>query len=236
MLQVSGRYNSKREERRRRRSNSGGNGDGVGVHTSTSSLKTGRGYFLQPDDLGSYGGDPELEDKKLVAEQVREQSPLSLAREVRHAYKCSLCRAEYSWTRRDPKDGIDEDGEDGIVYLRVKRRIKIGSGLPKLNPLSKDWIRNLDPESWGLTEDEELKHVLWCPDLKCSTRARWNRLLQVLLPLVDKHCSNKISLEDSRRRSDEFKLWLKSQRGNRENYSSFIQGRYRFVQAAYKKV
>ncbi|KAI1382984.1 uncharacterized protein F4822DRAFT_88805 [Hypoxylon trugodes] len=86
-----------------------------------------------------------------------------------HTYECSECRAEYSWFRDDTCR----------VYLRAHRH-PFGR-----TPTSKTWLTHLDPESWGITEDEKLKHVVWCPDSKCATRSRWSRLLRLLLANAD---------------------------------------------------
>ncbi|KAM7212141.1 hypothetical protein V8F06_012466 [Rhypophila decipiens] len=44
------------------------------------------------------------------------------------------------------------------------------------------WLDKLDPESWGISADEELRHVVWCPDKDCPTRYRMRALMRALRP------------------------------------------------------
>jgi hypothetical protein len=94
----------------------------------------------------------------------------------RHTYKCPACPVEYAWLRLGD-----------VAALRIHRRQfvhptwsqqKQGRGP---GPTNWCWIKMLDPESWGITEDHELRNVLWCEDRNCATRQRWSVLGRVLL-------------------------------------------------------
>ncbi|KAM7223905.1 hypothetical protein V8F06_000921 [Rhypophila decipiens] len=85
-----------------------------------------------------------------------------------HKYQCSICSAKYSWIR---------DG-DCRVFLKFEKYLN----LERQDPTSKQWLVLLDPESWGISHDEELRHVVWCPDEQCVTGSRWRRLIEVLYP------------------------------------------------------
>ncbi|KAK4211940.1 hypothetical protein QBC37DRAFT_289035, partial [Rhypophila decipiens] len=85
-----------------------------------------------------------------------------------HKYQCSICSAKYSWIR---------DG-DCRVFLKFEKYLN----LERQDPTSKQWLVLLDTESWGISHDEELRHVVWCPDEQCVTGSRWRRLIEVLYP------------------------------------------------------
>jgi len=92
----------------------------------------------------------------------------------RHEYQCVICDASYQWRR---------DGSD--VYLRI--RTLDGSfnlGLPgQAFPVKlrrRYWVYKLNPESWGIQNDEELHRVAWCEDINCMSRWRWERLSRLL--------------------------------------------------------
>jgi hypothetical protein len=84
--------------------------------------------------------------------------------EATHKYQCAECTAEYDWLR----------GEAGRVYLRRSTCVEAAE------PTAAAWLKSIDPASWGAADDQELRHVMWCPDPRCQTRARWSRLLQLL--------------------------------------------------------
>ncbi|KAK8019141.1 hypothetical protein PG990_004279 [Apiospora arundinis] len=82
---------------------------------------------------------------------------------------CGVCRrdinvqpgdevsGEYSWT-------LDKRG----LSLQKHRRVAV----PDLEAASFGciyfrWLQAMDPPSYGLTLDEELRHVTWCPDERC---------------------------------------------------------------------
>ncbi|KAK7948874.1 uncharacterized protein PG986_009760 [Apiospora aurea] len=35
------------------------------------------------------------------------------------------------------------------------------------------WLQMLNPESYGLTTDKDLKHITWCPDKRCANGRSW---------------------------------------------------------------
>lgn len=82
-----------------------------------------------------------------------------------HHYICAECSTSYSWIR----DTLNR------VYLRISRHICLKEG-----PSSLGWLSGMDPESYGIAQDEQLRHVAWCVDAQCSTRSRWSRLLYLL--------------------------------------------------------
>ena len=121
-----------------------------------------KGYFLPPENHNVSRG-------LLIGEQA--QLP-------RHSYSCTECNTKYYWVR--PQGSYK-------VYLRVQKRIEPylvlrayvhNSGVPTLlaDPTDINWLRAIDPESWGITDDEEFKHVTCCPEKACARRGRWREL------------------------------------------------------------
>lgn len=35
------------------------------------------------------------------------------------------------------------------------------------NKIHQKWYRVVSPESYGMTEDAESRHILWCPNARC---------------------------------------------------------------------
>jgi len=87
-----------------------------------------------------------------------------------HRYKCAECTAEYSWVR----------DRNCRVFLRFEKVFKLAT-----SPTSMEWLRVLDPESWGISGDDQLRHVVWCPERECATGSRWRRLLEALRAHAD---------------------------------------------------
>jgi hypothetical protein len=88
-----------------------------------------------------------------------------------HGYECSQCLCEYSWHR-----------QGGKVYLSMSKIFHCGEAYKTdPSPLNLEWLMAIDPESWGITQDEELRHIAWCPDSSCGTSIRWRALLRLLL-------------------------------------------------------
>ncbi|KAK0724118.1 hypothetical protein B0H67DRAFT_549972 [Lasiosphaeris hirsuta] len=90
-----------------------------------------------------------------------------------HMYTCPTCFARYSWIRaRNTWIGLGNSWTPGsasdrhvyLEFLRDTSTIDV--------PTDLSWIRQLDPESWGASTDEELRHVTWCADSRCTTISR----------------------------------------------------------------
>ncbi|KAK3345850.1 hypothetical protein B0T25DRAFT_265026 [Lasiosphaeria hispida] len=86
---------------------------------------------------------------------------------LEHSYLCRTCLAHYSWIRASDCDRY--------IYLEFRRETSHVDA-----PARPLWIRLLDPVTWGASADEELRHITWCPDLRCATRVRWTGLEEVL--------------------------------------------------------
>lgn len=96
---------------------------------------------------------------------------------IYHAGYCPECQARFSWERRGRR-----------IYLGVERdlpSIQSTTTTTTTGPLVKSWINKLDPQSWGINEDEELRHVAWCEDTECMTRAGWTRLYHLMHVDID---------------------------------------------------
>jgi hypothetical protein len=90
-----------------------------------------------------------------------------------HIYECTVCDASYSWRR---------NGSAVTITIHVLRKCNIyHSGLGQCYPRRARWECKLHPESWGILEDGELRHVAWCDDILCASRWRWGKLSQLLL-------------------------------------------------------
>lgn len=79
---------------------------------------------------------------------------------VSHVYQCAECSSTYTWT---------SDGRlEFQIYLKPKK------------PTSGSWLRLLDP----VTDDEDLRHVVWCDDTHCETWSRWSpwHIISLLAP------------------------------------------------------
>ncbi len=98
-----------------------------------------------------------------------------------HTYQCTKCDTQFSWVR------YTENPDR--VYLTCRRRIP----RPQ-TPLSREWLKELSPESWGIGDDVFLKYIGWCPSQeRCSTNFRWHRLLQQFLPITEEENSQEQS-------------------------------------------
>ncbi|OIW26919.1 hypothetical protein CONLIGDRAFT_635146 [Coniochaeta ligniaria NRRL 30616] len=88
----------------------------------------------------------------------------------RHAYRCAICHATYRWRRCGSAVFLEIDARMGTYdwALSVRR-------LPHSQRLMY-WLYRLHPESWGILDDEELRHVAWCDDVHCMSRWRWESL------------------------------------------------------------
>lgn len=91
-----------------------------------------------------------------------------------HEYYCDICWTSYEWLRHGP-----------AVYLKICQspvRRTLSWPAQDIRRLRHGyWVHTLHPESWGILEDDELRHVAWCDDIYCSTRWRWERLSQLLV-------------------------------------------------------
>ncbi|KAM7191435.1 hypothetical protein V8F33_008911 [Rhypophila sp. PSN 637] len=119
-----------------------------------------RGHFMATT--------PADESRSNYTSLDRGKEPLNDHVEDCHSYQCSICSAKYSWIR----------DRDCRVFLKFEKYFN----LELQAPTSKHWLVLLDPESWGISHDEELRHIVWCPDEQCVTGSRWRRLNEVLYP------------------------------------------------------
>ena len=91
-----------------------------------------------------------------------------------HRYQCTICGASYTWGRYD-----------SAVTMTI--RALWGNYEPtlpephRLYARQTCWVYKLHPESWGILEDDELRHVAWCDDIFCTSRWRWERLSRLLV-------------------------------------------------------
>ena len=91
-----------------------------------------------------------------------------------HRYECTSCDATYSWGRY---------GSAVTITIRALRW-NYSPTLPKydLRCFRRTcWVYKLQPESWGILKDDELRHVAWCDDIFCTSRWRWERLSRLLV-------------------------------------------------------
>ena len=96
--------------------------------------------------------------------------PTSLDRQ--HTFNCTSCDARYSWDRH------------GSAVTITIQALKGGydTTLPKYyRRYSQDWVHKIHPESWGIFEDDELRHIAWCNDIFCTSRWRWEWLSRLLV-------------------------------------------------------
>ena len=84
-----------------------------------------------------------------------------------HCYYCSSCDMNFRWNVWD---------YGGLVLTSHASIILNGQAFGPSRP---DWLQFLDPHSWGITEDEDLRHIAWCADQQCATMFRWERLLEL---------------------------------------------------------
>lgn len=123
-----------------------------------------QGHFMRPEDYDHLGREGKTMDKKNKCDP----DPWMAS----HVLKCSQCAAKYTWFR---------SGRDSRrVFLQLERRFTMPESVT-----SKEWLARIDPESWGLSEDTELRHVVWCHEGGCETRYRWKALLTALGPHTD---------------------------------------------------
>lgn len=90
-----------------------------------------------------------------------------------HKYRCALCAATYEWRRDGSAVYIKIHTLRGTDDLALTAR-------PGLFSRHFYWLYSLHPESWGILDDEELRHVAWCDDVSCMTRWRWERLSRLM--------------------------------------------------------
>lgn len=91
-----------------------------------------------------------------------------------HKYRCFICTAGYEWGRTGSAVYLT------IMSLRGIYKKAFPKGSIPLYARTEYWSYALHPESWGLMDDEELRHVAWCDDINCSSRWRWERLSRLL--------------------------------------------------------
>ncbi|KAM7190836.1 hypothetical protein V8F33_009259 [Rhypophila sp. PSN 637] len=93
----------------------------------------------------------------------------------RHEYSCVRCGAEYAWLRDGSAVylGINKDMGDNVPDL-----LTLGPPSPRCRRYH--WLYIIHPESWGIQNDEEIRHVAWCEDVNCISRWRWESLTRLL--------------------------------------------------------
>ena len=87
-----------------------------------------------------------------------------------HSYQCAVCQTTYFWKR-------DQSHPDRVCLCATRYVFA-------RTPTSREWLINLNPESWNITEDKDLRHITWCPNSLCRTAVRWAGMLQVLRPYM----------------------------------------------------
>lgn len=93
--------------------------------------------------------------------------------ELRHQYCCAICQAVYRWRRDGSAVYLKIDSFNGSYCSVLRKPLNF-----YLTGCS--WLCRIDPESWGILNDEELHRVAWCSDLNCASRWRWERLIRLL--------------------------------------------------------
>ncbi|KAM7198126.1 hypothetical protein V8F33_005184 [Rhypophila sp. PSN 637] len=89
-----------------------------------------------------------------------------------HQYECQTCSCTYTWRRLDLR-----------LYLQIEghaQRFGPSSLLDWKDQTRYHWLSNIHPDSFGIQQDVELRHVAWCDDINCMTRWRWDSLLRLL--------------------------------------------------------
>ncbi|KAK8113017.1 hypothetical protein PG984_013543 [Apiospora sp. TS-2023a] len=82
------------------------------------------------------------------------------------------CRTTWSWI-------LGGRGDD-CLYLQRTFVVYI-PGLKFYSPRRfDDWTQMLPPPSYGLPQDEELRHITWCPDKTCAKGKSWDNHCRVL--------------------------------------------------------
>lgn len=89
-----------------------------------------------------------------------------------HEYRCVICDTGYTWKRYESTIYLEIITLSGSYDLRVPK---------ESSDHSTYWLFNIDPESWGILNDKELRHVAGCDDLNCTSRWRWARLSKLLI-------------------------------------------------------
>lgn len=82
-----------------------------------------------------------------------------------YRYACRLCRVVYIWRVHE--------GWIVVNMLEFLEPGNLNDPWYESTPDKKWWISGLDPASYSQHEDEEGRHVTWCPDPKCYPRARF---------------------------------------------------------------
>jgi hypothetical protein len=113
-----------------------------------------------------------------------------------HCYSCSECDTKYTWMRSNTLT-------PGRVYLLVSKNITISASK---GPRSSRWLSSVDPESWGITDDETLRHFAWCSDAQCPTRSRWSRLLYLYRKETSRE-DGRLETRSTRARTAEQRSW-----------------------------
>ncbi|CAK7201766.1 hypothetical protein SEUCBS139899_004480 [Sporothrix eucalyptigena] len=76
--------------------------------------------------------------------------------DIHHTAECAICHANFTWRRVGNSIHLQKRNTFFCTYAGRRR-----------------WIRHLDPHSWHMTEDDETKHVYWCPEKGCRTNDNW---------------------------------------------------------------
>lgn len=90
---------------------------------------------------------------------------------------CRLCRAKYSLTHLDT--GLE------ILCLRTYTLENTRKPWWEQTPNKVWWLWQLDPGSWRQQDDDEGRHVTWCPDRGCYRRAPWGPKSRGIVRRVD---------------------------------------------------
>lgn len=126
-----------------------------------------QGHFMCPESFYYHGSDISVFNEKKNGCNFLQ--PFSAS----HFVRCSQCYySNYAWVR---------GGRNGRrVYMDLSRMFQLPD-----SPTTMAWLKNLDPESWGVSQDHALRHVLWCAEPGCSTRDGYSQLLKALGPHTD---------------------------------------------------
>ncbi|KAM7185265.1 hypothetical protein V8F33_012494 [Rhypophila sp. PSN 637] len=119
-----------------------------------------QGNFMRIEDPGHQ--DWETSSNKKMKTTFRTFDPWLIS----HVLQFTQCLGRYSWNRYGRS-----------VFLSYRNTFTQPTA-----PTEMSWLDKLDPESWGISADEELRHVVWCPDKDCSTRYRMRALMRALRP------------------------------------------------------
>lgn len=94
---------------------------------------------------------------------------------------CERCNpSKSSWGHQTTWRWTLGDRQDDRLYLERTLHLFI----PNLRAYSPsefdDWTQMLPPPSYGLPEDEELRHITWCPDKTCCNGKSWDNHFRIL--------------------------------------------------------